>query len=121
MTQADIDKLGEDFPAPMDDKPPTTASSGETSAETPKVEVTAQVTASSDEKPTTSVPTEQKPKEPEVLPVMDNMPSFPTGEPLSQPETTESRPTAQGEALLEAVVKENQQSAEGKEDANLNI
>ena len=79
------------------------------------------MTAPVEEKPTTPVAAEQKPKEPEVLPVMDNMPSFPTGESISQPETTESRPTAQGEALLEAVVKENQQSAEGKEDANLNI
>lgn len=103
----------------MDDKPPTTASSGETPADTPKVEVTVQLTASSDEKASAKI--EQKPKEPEVLPVMDNMPSFPTGEPVSEAETAESRPTAQGEALLDQVMKENQQSAEAKEDANLNI
>jgi hypothetical protein len=85
-------------------------------------------------------------KEPEVLPVMDNMPSFPTagvtgvesvegsgstglegGSKQSGEETgavagvEDSRPTIQGEALLDPVLKENQQSADAKDDANLNI
>lgn len=119
LTQADIDKIGEDFPAFPDDKPPTTT--------TTTGEVTSEVTKSEPapaEKSATK-PAEETPKEPEVLPVMDGMPSFPTEQPKpAETETAqdpELRPTVQGEALLDPVVKENQQSGEGKEDANLNI